>query len=62
MRKRRESIGRAFVWAATLRVLAARGEREKLRKVFPVFGGWWLGWTSATIARYVYPPAESRSR
>jgi hypothetical protein len=67
VRKRRESytaysIGCAVVWAAILGVLAARGEREKLRKVFAVFGGWWMGWTSATIARYVYPPAKSRPR
>jgi hypothetical protein len=25
----------------------------------PVFGGWWMGWTSATIARYIYPPSKS---
>jgi hypothetical protein len=24
------------------------------------FAGWVLGWTSATIARYVYPPPKSR--
>ncbi|MDA8076880.1 MAG: hypothetical protein M0Z40_17000 [Actinomycetota bacterium] len=54
------SIGCAVVWAAILGVLAARGERKKLRKILPVFGGWCMGWTSATIARYVYPPAKSR--
>lgn len=65
MRKRRQSytiysIGCAAVWAAILGVLAARGEKEKLRTILPVFGGWWMGWTSATIARYVYPPPKSR--
>lgn len=49
-------IGCAIVWAAILGILAALGEKEKLRKILPAFGGWWLGWTSATIARYVYPP------
>jgi hypothetical protein len=24
------------------------------------FAGWVLGWTSATIARYVYPPPKRR--
>ena len=47
------SIGCAIAWAAVLGILAARGEKEKLRRVLPVLGGWWLGWTSATIARYV---------
>jgi hypothetical protein len=23
-----------------------------------VFGGWWIGWLSATIARAVYPPPK----
>jgi hypothetical protein len=34
-------IGCAFVWAAILGVLAALGEKEKLRRILPVFGGWW---------------------
>ena len=42
-----------------LAVVAAR-DREKFRTILPVFGGWWMGWTSATIARYVYPPPKSR--
>jgi hypothetical protein len=25
-----------------------------------VFGGWVIGWTSATIARYIYPPPKTR--
>lgn len=54
------SVGCAIVWAAILGALAARGEKKKLRTILPVFGGWWAGWTSATIARYVYPPPRSR--
>ena len=53
------SIACAVVWALVLVILAAAGEKEKLRKILPVFGGWWVGWTSATIARYVYPPPKS---
>lgn len=53
-------IGCAFVWAAILGVLAALGEKEKLRRILPVFGGWWAGWTSASIARFVHPRPESR--
>jgi hypothetical protein len=53
------SIGCAVVWGAILGVLTARGEREKLRRILPVFGGWWMGWMSATIARYVCPTSTS---
>lgn len=65
MRKPREtytaySIGCAVVWAAILGALAALGEKEKLRTILPVLGGWWMGWTSATIARWGYPPPKSR--
>lgn len=54
------SIGCGIVWATVLAVLSALDEREKLRRILPVFGGWWLGWTSATIARSVYPPPGTR--
>jgi hypothetical protein len=27
-----------------------------------VFGGWWIGWLSATIARAVYPPPKWHER
>lgn len=55
------SIGCAVVWAAILGVVAAR-DREKFRTILPVAGAWWVGWTSATIARYGYPPPKSRPR
>jgi hypothetical protein len=54
------SIGCAVFWAIVLSVLGALGKREQLRRILPVFGGWWVGWTSATIARYLYPPPKSR--
>ncbi|MGD0084028.1 MAG: hypothetical protein ABSD78_12645 [Acidimicrobiales bacterium] len=54
------SIGCAVVWALILSVLAALGKRETLRRILPGFAGWWMGWTSATIARYGFPPPKSR--
>ena len=54
------SIGCAVVWALVLAILAAAGNKETLRRILPVFGGWWMGWTSATIARYAYPPPKSQ--
>jgi hypothetical protein len=42
-----------------LGVVAAR-DNEKFRAILPVFGGWGMGWTSGTIARYGYPPPKSR--
>ncbi|MGH8987157.1 MAG: hypothetical protein ACRDXC_00975, partial [Acidimicrobiales bacterium] len=49
------SVGCATAWIVLLGVLAASGKNEELHKVLPVCGGWWLGWTSATIACRVYP-------
>jgi hypothetical protein len=49
------------VWAVILGVVAAR-DKEKFRTILPVFGGWWMGWTSATIARDVYPPPKAAPR
>lgn len=54
------SIGCALVWAFILAMLALAGRKEQLRTVLPFCVGWWMGWTSATIARYVYPPPRSR--
>jgi hypothetical protein len=31
---------------------------EGLQTGLLVFGGWWICWVSATIARYVYPPPK----
>jgi hypothetical protein len=54
------SIGCAVVWAAILAVVAATAKTGKLHKFLLVFAGWVIGWVSATIARYVYPPPKSR--
>jgi hypothetical protein len=54
------SIGCAVVWAVLLAVVASVGSNETTRTFLLVFGGWVIGWLSATIARYVYPPPKSR--
>lgn len=48
------------MWAAIL-IGVSIGASDATRKVFYVlFLGWMIGWTSATIARVVYPPPKSR--
>ena len=54
------SVGCAVVWTIILGVLAATANKETLRKVGLGCAGWWMGWTSATIARWGYPPPKSR--
>lgn len=34
----------------------------KRNDIFRVFGGFVIGWVSATIARYVYPPPHKDRR
>jgi hypothetical protein len=46
----------ALIWVIVPR-LAKKETVDKLRIMFP---GWVAGWTSATIARYVYPPPKKR--
>jgi hypothetical protein len=48
------SIGCAGVWGVIL--LAGRALDSQTQNTLRlVCGGWWMGWTSATIARVVYP-------
>jgi hypothetical protein len=54
------SIGCGVVWAAILAVVEATAETGKKHDVLLLFAGWVIGWFSATIARYVYPPPKSR--
>ena len=51
-------IGCAVVWAVILVTAASTGTNDTLHTLLLVFGGWVIGWTSATIARYVYPPRD----
>ena len=51
------SIGCAIVWAVVVGVVA--GILPNRLHTFRLIGaGWWIGWTSATIARSVYPPPK----
>ncbi|MGD0165783.1 MAG: hypothetical protein ABSC51_00630 [Gaiellaceae bacterium] len=54
------SIGCAVVWAVLLAAVAAAATAGKFHVFLLIFAGWVLGWISATIARFVYPPPMSR--
>lgn len=54
------TIGCALVWAIILAVVFAATSDAVKHTVVLVFGGWVIGWLSATIARRVYPPPKSR--
>lgn len=49
------------VWAVIFLVGLATGNHKPGHPVLYVFGGWVIGWTSATIARTVYPPPGRKS-
>jgi hypothetical protein len=54
------SIACAVVWAVILAAVWAR-TGDAVRHTFAVFfGGWAIGWLSASIARVVYPPPKPR--
>jgi hypothetical protein len=53
------SIACAVVWAVILATVWGTGDAT--RHTFAVFfGGWAIGWLSASIARIVYPPPKPR--
>jgi hypothetical protein len=54
------SIGCAVAWAVIWAIAAAIDPKHTLRDLLLVFAGWVIGWTSATIARVVYPPPKKR--
>lgn len=54
-------IGCAIVWAVLWIVLGITASAHTRHIVLPVFGGWVIGWVSATIARSVYPPPGHHS-
>ena len=54
------SIGCAVIWAVILAAVAAGATTAKLHIFLLLFAGWVIGWISATIARFVYPPPKSR--
>jgi hypothetical protein len=55
------SIGCAVVWAVILAAVFTHAG-DTTRHTFAVFfGGWAIGWLSASIARVVYPPPKPRT-
>jgi hypothetical protein len=55
------SIGCAIAWAIVWAICAATNRQDVLDKLLLFFLGWLVGWTSATIARVVYPPPGRRA-
>jgi hypothetical protein len=54
------SIACAVVWAVILSAVWIRAD-DGIRHTFTVFfGGWAIGWLSASIGRVVYPPPKPR--
>ncbi len=56
------SIACFIVWGVLLAICAATATSATTDTVLKVFGGWVIGWTSASIARIVYPPPKKWSR
>jgi hypothetical protein len=56
------SIGCAGVWGLILLVAQRRLDPRSLHTLRLVAGGWWTGWTSATIARIGFPPPKPLGR
>ena len=52
------SIGVGVVWVVLLILATAFASSSKRHDIYAVFGGFVIGWLSATIARYVYPPPK----
>jgi len=54
------SVACAVVWAVILAAVWTQAG-DATRHTFTVFfGGWAIGWVSASIGRVVYPPPKSR--
>jgi hypothetical protein len=54
------SIGCGIAWALLWTLVLALDPKHTVDRVLWVFLGWLIGWTSATIARLVYPPPRKR--
>ncbi len=52
------SIGCAGVWGVILLLARSRLDSQTRNTLRLVCGGWWIGWTSATIARVGFPPPK----
>jgi hypothetical protein len=56
----RYSIACAVVWAIILLIVGTTAKKDTFHTFLVVFAGWAIGWTSATIARSVYPPPKQQ--
>jgi hypothetical protein len=56
------SIACAAVWTVILAVVSTEADDATRSKFLVFFGGWAIGWLSATIARAVYPPPKPGKR
>lgn len=52
------SIGCAVVWSVILLLARRRLDSQTRNTLRLVCSGWWMGWTSATIARIGFPPPK----
>ena len=55
------SIACAVVWAVILATVFTRADNATRHTFAVFFGGWAIGWLSASIARVVYPPPKPRA-
>jgi hypothetical protein len=56
------SIGVGIVWAVLLVLALIFDPAGRRNNIFLVFAGFAIGWLSATIARFVYPPPKKYQR
>ena len=54
----RYSVSCAGVWALILAAGKRWSEPGDWDRLRTTCAGWWMGWTSATIARVAYPPPK----
>jgi hypothetical protein len=52
------SVGCAIVWALIWAIVSRTADEDRRQTLKVAFAGWVSGWTSATIARSVYPPPK----
>lgn len=52
------SIGIFIAWAVVWPIVAVTVKKEDLGYVFAIFVGYCIGWSSATVARALYPPPK----
>ena len=52
------SVSCAGVWVLILAAGKRRADPRDWDRLSVTCAGWWMGWTSATIARVAYPPPK----